>query len=81
MKTNPFHAINVGDTLHKFSYLLLAIEVNAIVCKLLCNNLKLLHALADEVLDLLNDVLHRTTLVLTRNDWYGTISTMAVASL
>ena len=80
VQANPLYTFNIGHTLNEFSYLLLTVEVDTIVGQLLSNHIKLLDTLADQPAHLVENLIHRTALMLTRDDGNGTVGTMAVAA-
>ena len=80
VQANPLNALYIGHLLYQLCYVLLAVQVDTIVGQLLGYDLKLLGALTDQIAHLVQNVLHRTTLVTTRNQRNGTIGTMAVAA-
>ena len=81
MQSDPLYSWNIGHLLDELSNMLLAIDVDTVICKFLSYNIKLLCALANKILNLIKDILHWATLVLTSNQRNSAISTMAIAAL
>ena len=80
MQANPFHPFNLSHSVNQFSNTLLAIQVNAIECQFLGNNLELLHAFMNKTLHFPQNILHGSAHMLSRNDRYGAIGAFPVAS-
>ena len=81
VETNPFDALDISHLFNEFCDMLLAVDINTVVSQFLSNDLKLARALTHQPAHLIQNLLHGTTLVATRNQWNGTIGTMAVAAL
>ena len=56
METYPLHSLHLTHLLDQLSNHLLAIDIYAIVCQFLSNDLKFLDSLSDQMLNLRNDV-------------------------
>ena len=80
MQSNPLHARNVCHLFDELWQALLVIEVNAVICKLLCDNLKLLYALLHQLLNLSQDVVHGAALVFACNNRYSAVGAVAIAT-
>ena len=57
MKSDPFHALDVGNTLNEVSDMMLSVEVHAVIGQFLLDHLEFLHALAHEISHFLQDFL------------------------
>ena len=79
VQTNPLYPFDICHLLNQFCNMLLAIDVHTIIRQFLSNHVELLGALTHQITHLIQDLLHRTTLVLTGNQRNSTIGTMPVA--
>ena len=80
VQTNPFNTRDISHLLYQFRNMLLTVNIDTIIGQLLRNDIKLLDALSDQIAHLIQNLLHRTTLMLARNQRYSTIGAMAVAT-
>ena len=80
VQTNPLYTFDICHLLYQFSDVLFAVDVDTIIGQFLGNDLKLLCSLADQPAHLVEDFIHRTTLMTTCYNRNGTVGTMAVAT-
>ena len=81
MQPYPLHTPHTGNSVDKLRNTALTIYVDAIICQLLCYDIKLLHSWADKHLHFFYDILNGTALVSSCYQWYGAVGTFSVASL
>ena len=81
METYPLNTGDFCHTFNEFRYMLFTVEIYAIVGQLLCNDIKLFRTTLHQLAYLVEDIFHRTTMMMPRNQRDCTISTMAIATL
>ena len=60
VQANPLHTLYLTDTINQFCNALLAVDILAVVCQFLSNNLEFLHTLCHEILHFILNLLHRS---------------------
>ena len=81
MQTYPLNALDSAQTLQQLRQTTLAVEVDAVVGGILCDDHQLLHATSRQLSCLLLDLLHRYGCVLATNKRNGTVAAEPVATL
>ena len=81
MQSDPLHAFYVSHFLHEFGDMLFSVNIHPIVGQLLCNNLKLLHALFYEIFHLVEYFLNRSAFMSSRDNGDGAVCTVSITSL
>ena len=80
MQSDPLDTLDVGHFLDKFCDMLSTIDVNSIICELLGDDIKLLCALTYKIFHLIEDLIHRPTLMLACYQRNGAVSAMAITA-
>ena len=81
VKSYPFHALDVCHFVDKLSYPCLAIKITAIIGEFLFDDLKFSHSLTYKLFHLFQNVFHWPAYVLSRYEWDGAVSAVAVTPL
>ena len=81
MQSDPRHTGDVSHLLDQLSDMLLAVDIDTIIGQFLGNDVKLLRTIFHQLANLIENLLHRTTLMTPRNQRDGTIGAMTVTAL
>ena len=81
VETDPTHTRHIGHTRDELRDVAFAVNIHTVVGQFLCDDLYLRYSLSHQFPHLLQDFVHRPTLVRTCDDGNSAIGAMAVAAL